>query len=249
MPPRKTYKKSYRRPRRIKNYSPSKKLVTGHGPTLLDKIASGVGSVAKLATAVAPAIAAINTEMKYYDQTAAVSAYTPGTNDQIISITDAIAAGVADNNRVGNSFLAKSLQLRLAYSFTPAVGPPAIHGLHCRMMLVCWKDNASQNIISATKLFEAPTNLYSPVNKDYSDSFVVLKDKYFSLNANINSAYPQAFTTQKIFKNINWHMRFASSAASSGTTNHIFLILRSSATGATNALQTTYYSRLNFTDN
>lgn len=241
-------KKFQKRGRRVK-YSASKKLVTGHGPTLLDRIASGVGSVAKLATAVAPAIAAINTESKYYDQTATVQSYTPGTNDQIISLTDAIAAGVADNQRVGNSFLAKSLQIRLAHNFTPAVGPPAIHGLHCRMMLVCWKDNASQNIISASKLFEAPTNLYSPVNKDYSDSFVVMKDKYFTLNAQINSAYPQAFSAMKIYKDINWHMRFSSSAASSGTTNHIFLVLRSSATGSTNGLSTTYYSRLIFTDN
>lgn len=241
-------KKSYPRRRRI-NYAPAKKMVTGHGPTLLEKIASGAGSVAKLASAVVPVIAAINTEMKYYDQTALVASYTPGTNDSIISLTDAIAAGVADNQRIGNSFLAKSLQVRLAHNFTPAVGPPAIHGLHCRMMLVCWKDNASQNIISAAKLFEAPTNLYSPVNKDYSDSFVVLKDKYFSLNAPVSSAYPQSFTSMKLFKNINWHMRFSSSSASSGTTNHIFLILRSSSTGSTNALNTTYYSRLNFTDN
>lgn len=245
------YKKSFRRRarRRPVRYSKQKKMVTGQGPTLLDKIASGVGSVAKLATAVAPVIAAINTEEKYNDKTASVLSYSPGTNDQIISLTGDIAQGTTDTNRIGNSILAKSIQLRLAHNFTSVIGAPNILGIHCRMMLIAWKENAQQNNISVSKLFEAPNNLYSPVNKDYSDQFVVLKDKFFSLNASNGVAGTQAFTTMKIFKKLDWHMRFDNSGAGSGTQNHIFLVLRSSASGTSHALSTTYYSRLGFTDN
>lgn len=241
------YKKRYARRRRPVKYSKSKKMVTGHGPTLLEKIASGAGSVAKLATAVAPVIAAINTEHKYYDRTGSATAHSPGTSDQIINLTGGVPQNITDSGRIGNSIFAKDLQLRLAYSFASTIGTPNVLGIHCRMMLVCWKDNEQQNAITAAKLFESPGNLYSPVNKDYSDQFVVLKDKFFSLNANVGvNATPQAFTTQKIFKTLNWHMRWNDTVS---TQNHVFLVLRSSASGSTNGLSTSYYSRLNYTDN
>ena len=248
MPPRTTYKKNYKRRRPIK-YSPSKKMVTGHGPTLLEQISSGVGSVAKLATAVAPAIAAINTESKYLDITAAVTAHTPGTSDVIRNLTGEIIQGVNDSQRIGNSILIRDLQIRLAHNFNATLGSPNVQGIHCRMMLVCWKENVNANPITAAKLFESPPNLYSPVNKDYSDQFVVLKDKFFSLNNSAGLAGPSAFTTQKLFKKINWHARFQGATAFDSTQNHVYLVLRSSAPGVTNALATTFYSRMNFTDN
>lgn len=243
--PRRQFKK---RPVR---YSRAKKMVTGHGPTLLEKIASGAGSVAKLATAVAPAIAAINTEMKYTDKTQSVQSHTPGTNDSIINLCDQLAQGVSDTTRIGNSILAKDLQLRMAMNFATQAGPPQVVGLHCRAMLICWKEDASINAPTAAKIFEAPTNLYSPVNKDHSDQFVVLKDKFFSLNAGNGAlaGIPQAFTHMKIYKPLNWHIRFNGASAGNGTQNQIFLIIRSSASGVLGALSTTYYSRINFTDN
>lgn len=241
MPRTRNYRKKLR-------YSKAKKMVTGHGPTLLEKIASGAGSVAKLATAVAPVIAAINTEEKYSDKTAAVASHSPGSGDQIIALTDQIAQSLTDVGRIGNSVLAKTLQLRLAHNFTAS---STVLGLHCRAMLVCWKENAAQNIISAAKLFEQPGNLYSPVNKDFSDQFVVLKDKFFTLNAGNGAVTTasQGYTQMKIFKPINWHIRWSDAAGSAATQNHIYLILRSSGPGVTNGLQTTYYSRVTYTDN
>lgn len=232
-----------RRPARV---SRAKKMVTGRGPTLLQRIARGVGTAATLARAVAPAIAAINTEHKYYDLTAVASAHSPGTNDSIISLTNGPSPGTGDKNRIGNSILAKQLQVRLAHSFAATVGSPNVQGIHCRMMLICWKENVNQNPPTAAKLFEVPNNLYSPVNKDYSDQFVVMKDKFFSLNNSSGLAGPCAFTSSKIFKKIDWHVRYDETGP---TQNHIYLVLRSSASGASNALSTTYYSRLDFTDN
>lgn len=228
----------------------TKKLVTGRDPTLVEQIASGVGSVAKLATAVAPMLMAINTEQKYLDFTASVTAHTPGTNDQIILLTDSVQ-GLTDSNRVGNSILAKDLQLRLACNFTPQTGPPLILGLHCRFMLICWKENAQVNAPTAAKIFEVASNLYSPVNKDNSDQFVVLKDKFFTMNAQTQpvTSGSQGFMQFKIFKKLDWHMRYNGAAAAANTQGHIYLILRSSTTNSAAALSTTYYSRLNFTDN
>lgn len=235
--------------RRPVRYSSTKKLVTGQGPTLLEKIASGAGSVAKLAMAVAPVVAAINTEHKYFDLTASVQSHSPGTSDQIINLTQGIIQGVTDSDRIGNSILAKDLQIRLAHNFQNTIGTPNVMGLHCRMMLVCWKENIQLNGPTAAKIFESPGNLYSPVNKDYSDQFVVMKDKFFTLNSGISVSAVTGFQTMKLFKKLNWHLRYQAGTAFDGTVNHIFLILRSSAAGATNALNTTYYSRLNYTDN
>lgn len=243
------YRKKTTQRRRPIKYSKTKQMITGHGPTLLEKIASGAGSVAKLATAVAPMIAAINTEHKYHDLTAAVQSHSPGTSDQIINLTQGIIQGLTDSNRIGNSILAKDLQIRLAHNFQNTVGTPNVMGIHCRMMLICWKENIQLNGPTAARIFESPSNLYSPVNKDYSDQFVVLKDKFFNLNSPISISAPVGFTSNKLFKPLNWHIRYQDATAFSGTLNHVFLILRSSASGATNSLNTTYYSRLNYTDN
>lgn len=242
---RKYYAKRRGRGRPVR-YSRSKKMVTGHGPTLLDKIASGAGSVAKLAMAVAPAIAAINTEHKYYDETASATAHTPGTNDFIQALTSPLAAGTGDSNRIGNSILAKDLSIRIAGQFTST---PTVVGVHCRMMLVAFKGDVNSIPITSTLLFEQPSNLYSPINKDNSDQLVIMKDKFFSLNAPTIPAgsLSQSYFHMKIFKKLDWHIRY--NDAGNATTNHVFLVFRCSASSSANALGITYYSRLNFTDN
>lgn len=243
-------KKGYSKKNRAR-YSKTKKMVTGHGPTLLEQMASGAGAVAKLATAVAPVIAAVNTELKYVDNAGSVTAHSPGTGDQIIHLSANLINGTQDNQRIGNSILAKDIQLRQALNFTSSVGPPVVVGLHCRAMLICWKENYKVNAPTAAKIFEVPSNLYSALNKDYSDQFVVIKDKFFTMNAGSIPASTaiQGFTQMKWYKNLGFHMRFDGINGTDATQNHLFLILRSSASGAGTALQSTYYARLNFTDN
>lgn len=238
---------TYRR-RRIpkKYYSKSKKMVTGQSPTLLENISSGVGAVATIAKAVLPAISAINTEVKYYDQTAAVTAYTPGTNDQLINLTGNIAQGLTDNDRIGNSILAKNIALKLAFNFPATVGTPSVMGIHCRMTVFCYKNDASGEAPTVAKLYQSPTNLYSPINKDNSEQYVLLKDKFFTLESSAGITAIAGFRHMKWYKDLNWHIRWG--ANTDPSTNHIYVVFRSSA-GVTNALGITYYSRLNFTDN
>lgn len=243
----------YSRYKNKKVYKPSraKALATGNRePTLVEQIANGAGQVAKLAQAVIPVIAAINTEYKYHDQTQTLTAHTPGTNDVIVGMTTNIAQGVTDVTRIGNSILAKNLQVRFAMDFPQTVGPPFVSGIYARMMIIMWKGNIQNDPPTAAKLFEAPTNLYSPVNKDYSEQMVVMRDKFFTMRGNGDGvATVTGHTSFKYNTKVDWHVRWQGPNTNDGTTDHIFLILRSSASGVTNALSTTYYSRLNYTDN
>lgn len=218
---------------------------------MLEKIASGVGSAAKLASSIVPIIAAVNTEQKYVDNAGSVTFHSPGTSDSLVHLTANLINGTQDNQRIGNSILAKDLQLRMALNFSPLPGPPAVTGLHARATLICWKENAKVNPPTVAKVYEVPSNIYSAMNKDYTDQFVVLKDKFFTftaLNSNITSG-AQGFQTMKWFKNLNWHMRWDGTTGADNTQNHIYLILRSSSAGNSTAAQCTYYTRLNFTDN
>lgn len=242
----KRQKRVYRgRRRKVQNYSKAKKMVTGHGPTLLDRIASGVGSVAKLATAVAPAIAAINTEHKYYDISYSVNANTPGTNDQIVDLTQGITQGTTDVTRIGNSILAQDIYVKGYVGFTAST---TTHSSFSRMTIFCWKENIQLNAPTAAKLFETPADIFSPINKDYSDQFVVIKDKLIPHNAQISAATVQGVVPIKFYKKLNWHIRYNATGTTAGTQNHIFICFRGAAAVA-NTSVFSIHSRLNFTDN
>lgn len=237
-------KRGYRRPLR---YSKTKKMITGSGPTYLEKIASGAGAVSRVARAVAPVIAAINTEAKYFDIETNGIAYNPGTNDSIIDLTQPIAQGVTDVTRIGNSILARNISTKIMLQFTPSVAGP-LSGF-ARVILICWKENLQINAPTVAKLFEYPTLFTSAFNKDYTDQFVVLKDKVIPMNAMAAVATAQAAHFLKVFKKLEHHMRFDGAGTANGTQNHLFLIIRGSATVSSNPITWRQYSRLNFTDN
>jgi len=250
---KKTRTYGYRKKKRIpkKYYSKTKKMVTGQSPTLLENIASGVGGLASVAKAVLPAIASINTELKYYDETNAYSVYGTFANSDLRCITDGITTGTTDSSRIGNSILAKNIQIRFALSMpmTTTSATPVL-GCHARIMIFTWKYNDSGGP-SVTKLLEAPTNIYSPVNKDFSDQFVVMKDKHFVFNASVvpgtAATATQGYQHFKYYKDLNWHMRWTDS--SQAIANHVWILTMATSSGPTNAVGVTFYSRLNYTDN
>lgn len=116
-------------------------------------------------------------------------------------------------------------------------------------MIFAWKINDLGGP-TAAKLLEDPTNIYSPMNKDYTDQFVLLKDKHMTLQAPF---YPPALgathfaASVKWYKKVNWHMRWTD--AGDDTCNHIWMYTMSTVTQSANAVSTTFYSRLNYTDN
>lgn len=250
---RRAYKaKPKRYAKKVRQNKP-RKMLTGQEPSFVEQLASGVGSVAKLAQAVLPAISAINTESKYYDETASFTTYGTNSNPDLRCITDSISAGTGDSNRIGNSVLAKDIQIRLAMAMPMTTNASSVVlGAFHRFMIFAWKFNDAGGP-SLTKLLESPTNIYSPVNKNYSDQFVVLKDKFLTFNAQLvpgtvsNGLGTMDFKHLKYFKKLDWHLRWDDS--NNAIANHIWILSMSSSSGVTNAVSTTFYSRLNFTDN
>lgn len=235
-----------RRPRRTK-VNKTKLLVTGHGPTYLERLAKGASGVSAVARAVMPIVSAINTESKYYDAQVNGVAYNPGTADAIVNMTSAIAQGLTDQTRIGNSVLAQNLaiKLMLTQTFTTLTSQARF----ARVTLLCWKENIQLNPPTAAKIFEFPTLLHSAFNKDYTDQMVIIKDKIIPMNSTVALSVVQSGKFLKIFKKLDFHLRWQAGATTDGTVNHVFLVIRGNGPGV--AEQTNYdvYHRLNYTDN
>lgn len=246
MPYKKTYRRSYpKRSARPYRQEKTKTMVTGKPPTLVEKIASGVGSVATLARAVAPAIAAINTELKYVDGVVTNNPSVPGTNDTI-QLLSSIVQGTDDNQRIGNSILAKDITVKLIADY---IADATTFSVWYRFTLLVWKANANSNTPNISKIFEQPNVIHSAFNKDYTDQMVILKDKIIPFNLQVvltgNQSAGAIFL--KIYKKLNFHMRWLN-ATTGVTENHVYLVSRfSEAVG--NQATVAIYSRLNFTDN
>lgn len=240
-------KRTYRRRprRRYVRQSKTKKMVTGHGPTMLEKIASGVGSVAKLAGAVAPVIAAINTELKYVDTNLSATVYNPGTNDQLTCITNNISQGTDDTNRIGNSVLFKDMYIKgyLQFAASASVVTNA-----ARMIIFVWKDNANANAPSAAKLLESPATFASAINKDYSDSLVIIKDKMWSFDSPVAASVSAGTQIFKFYKKLDFHGRWLNTTTGN-TQNHVYILFRGASGVVGNATTFSMYSRVNYTDN
>lgn len=227
------YRKTYR-----KRISPTKKLVTGQTqPTLLEKIASGVGAAAGVAKAVLPMISAINTENKYLDVSS--SATLPFNTPAIVLLSNT-GTGTSEQDRIGNSILARNVNIR--FSYTPNFTSVAFQ-LY-RVILFVDKQQAG-TAPTAAQLFQTPSNLDTPFNKNFTDRFAILKDKRF----NIAQQGSQTMSVQKWFRKLEFHIRYVgtSSASASMGNNSLYLLLWSNA--VTNPPTYNLYSRLNFTDN
>lgn len=239
------YRRNYRRgkPRRryVKKISPTKKLVTGQTqPTMLEKIASGIGSAAKVASAVLPIVRAINTEVKYFDNsyTRTVDSATP-----TIDIQSLMATGTTETTRIGNSILGKDFNVRInmAGNFTSASSN------YVRVIIFVDKETgAVTGAPSMATLLQSSTNILSAFHKDYTDRYAILKDKRIVLNTSSN---PGAMF--KVYKKIDFHTRFVGTGAVNPTNlgqNQIYIAIMTSNTVGQGVV-CGIYSRYNFTDN
>lgn len=245
MPVRNYYRKKrvYRRRARVNK---TKKMVTGQGPTMVEKMANGLGSVATLARAVAPVISMINTELKYTDTNTSLTAYNPGTNDAI-QLLSAISQGDDDVNRIGNSVLAKNITLKAQMQYT--ADSTQLIVLY-RLILFVWKANANSNPPTVAKLFEAPTNILSAMNKDYTDQLVVIKDTVCTEDIGFVPTTTNAagICYRKVYKKLDFHIRWLN-ATTGITENHVYVCFRCSSPLINNAGTCNLYSRINYTDN
>lgn len=226
---KKTAKKSFVKTNR------TKKLVTGRGPTMLETISSGVGSVATLARAVMPAIMAINTEAKYHDVATSV---TPTFSTPHIANLSLFGQGLTDKDRVGNSLLAKNLQWKITIK-----NPETAFSTKVRFMLISDK---SQGGVPPTlaQIMELPSSTLSMSNKNFSDRFVIMKDELIDLNQQDMAA--GVLHTDKGFKQLDFHIRYLGpgNTAPNAGPNSLYLLIWPDI-----QVSCSYYTRLNFTDN
>jgi len=240
----------YRRPAYKKapaRNSKVKSLVTGNpNKTYLETLARGAGGVASLARAIAPVVAAINTEHKYFDSTAAGTAYNPGTNDALISLSSGIAQGTTDITRIGNSILMRDVQLKFYCDFAATAG---IARHNTRMIMFIWKENIQDNPPTVAKILELPTNFYSSINRDYSDQLAVLHDSIYTHQAPYSAGMNAGPQFEKFYNKLDFHARFDGATAADATVNHVYLLIMGTSIVSTNASNYNLYSRINYTDN
>lgn len=231
---RRNYRRYNRKPKRI---APTKKLVTGQTqPTLLEKVANGIGSAATVAKAVLPMIQAINTEMKYIDSvySGAFSLASP-----LILKLAPTTTGPLEQNRIGNSILAKDVNLR--YRIIPDFSTYPVH--YVRAILFVDKQQAGVPP-TLPLIMQFPTAIESAFNKDFTDRFAVLKDKRITLTVeNMASAF------NKIYKKLDFHIRYigATNADSDMGNNQVYIMWWFFSN--TNPPSIEQYTRINFTDN
>lgn len=236
-----------RRPayRRRPYVNKTKKLVTGEGPTLLEKIASGVGTAASVAKAVLPIVAAINTEAKYLDT---ANGLAPTLAAPSIVNISAMAQGLTDKTRIGNSILAKSIfcKVRVVGTMTNDTGPQ-YHSV--RIMLIVDKLQGG-TAPTISQIMESTSTNLSMGNKNYTDRFTILKDKIIDMNNMYYDGSNPSLGVKsiKFFKKLDFHIRYIGTDAASTSMgpNALYLV---GWPLASSGLAFTFYCRLNYTDN
>lgn len=238
------YKKRYRKRRTGKGRTrggKTKKLVTGQKqPTLLETIASGIGGVATVAKAVLPIVSAINTENKYIDTVSnqAVSLAAP-----MIQCLNLCPQGTDENNRIGNSMLLRDLNIRI--SIIPNFSTDRFNLM--RMIIFVDKQQVGNvtGAPTAAQLLQNSGNIDSPFNRNFTDRFVIIKDKRLVIS--LDGDKQSIFT--KVYKKLEFHARYIGTGATSASLGNNALYIYITSTQVT-TLPTAYiYSRVNFTDN
>lgn len=234
MPYKKNYKKRTYKKRPVNR---TKRLVTGQTqPTFLEQIASGAGAVANVAKAVLPIVAAINTEMKFHDSALVV---VPVLGTPTISCLNQIAQGTNESDRIGNSILLKDMNFRYQILANYTTEQQNM----VRLVFFVDKHQAGTAPTFAS-IFQTTSNFQSSFNKDFTDRYAILKDKYFVLSSGGNRVLQGKF-----YKALPFHTRFLGASNSSVDlgNNSVYVLWWSAY--AVNGPSISWYNRLNFTDN
>lgn len=205
---------------------------------MVESIASGVGQVAKLAQSVIPIISAINTEMKFRDTVQSVNVdFTPGIFHGLADIQQ----GVNEDDRIGNSILAKDINIRIRWVPDFSASPVNVMRIVVFVDKMSGPTNAAPDV---SLLYEYSNNLESPFNKNYSDRFAIIRDLKL-----IATPEERSQCIVKIYKKLDFHIRYTGSGATTADygPNMIYIHARSDQT--TNLPAISYVSRLNYTDN
>lgn len=220
--------------RRYGKQQRNRKLVTGKDEYPIERYARYVGAVGNVARTVMGIAKMVNTELKYHDTNGSGTQ----TNTLGVNYLSNLGTGTSDQTRTGNSILGKDLQV----NYTITMNASATNTFF-RIMIIVDKQCDGADPTGGSILSD-PTRVTSPLNKDFTNRFVNLRDTVLSLSTSGNTN-----VSGKIYIKVPWHIYYdgSSSTNSSFKENQLFLIMLSNET--TNPPTVTWNGRFNFYDN
>lgn len=224
--------------RRASKLQRTKKLVDGgnlidRATSLVRSGAPYIKSLGALASEVALLKDMVNVEAKYVDTAGNGTISTAG----VIGILSLIAQGNTDQQRSGNQIKGKSIQIKIDITRNTAATSNRV-----KVMLVCDKEYDGANPTQAN-LFQVTGNPLSPINKDYSKRFVILKTKHFAVDAGNPS---MSFSW---FQKLPFHLFYDGTTAAQADCKENQLLIVMVEDQAINVASYAYYSRFNYFDN
>lgn len=177
-------------------------------------------------------------EHKYYDR---LSTGNAGTTLVATNPFTSFVRGTGVNNYIGSAIRVSSIEIRGQLIAADAPGN--------MMRMIIIQDKDTSGVPNNSTMFAEPTYpVYSPLNKDYTDTYRILKDKLFLLtNDGVSSTnfLPKSFRYYISGKKLR-QVRFTASGglADAGSIWIIFVSDSSVATNPTWIMNT----RVNYTD-
>lgn len=213
-----------------------RKLVGQEPLTMVERIASGAGRVARVARTVSMLSGLINSEVKYVDSAFASSITNTGSSANT-TLTN-IAEGDDVNQRNGRWLLAKSMQSRMAFTVNTAATGATIVGY---AFVMDKKASIGTSGTPWTDVF-ATADPNALINRADSERFVILKRGVLDLSSQNASKHIKVYIPLK-----GIHLKYNGTLATNVDQNMIYLVLISNQ--ATNTPSITGNFRFDYYDN
>lgn len=177
----------------------------------------------------------INSEHKKFD---ASIASTPSGTAATITHLSGITQGDSDQNRTGNSLLAKSIYIQ-----GRIVKHASATSTVVRLMLIRDNQQVADTAPTTTEILDPSLGalIDCPLNNETVGRFSVLYSRKFVVNADRSSTF------FKVYKKMNSHVRYNGANAGDSQKNHLFWVAISDET--TNVPNVHGISRLSYIDN
>lgn len=134
------------------------------------------------------------------------------TNTGTIALQSGIAAGNDNDQRQGNSILAKYFVMRYRISLDSG-------GTSANVRIIIFADNSSQNTTPTVAQVLQSVSDVAPINNDNSDRFVIIYDNMHSLSINGDREI-----SSYVYRKLNFHIKFQGTAGTDFDKNSLFLL-------------------------
>lgn len=175
---------TYRRRPQKGRLATARKMTGAEPNTTMDKIASGVGTVASIARTVSGIVSMINVEDKYQDTNIGLTLSVGAPQGATLNAT---VQGTDRNQRNGNKILNKCLQVNLSITLNAAATALAVNTVRIIILI----DKKPQiNTIGFNTVYTPTGDVNALIDKDSAgDRVVILKDKRFILTGSDKRQY------------------------------------------------------------